>query len=276
MSALMTSTLRPGLLVGLKTSISGNVRYQTTELEAAHFTGEGFQKSRWETEKQVTDPVEHEAAKAARSAARNKVAAICANSAFGLLCPQSRESELERAIAEAQEIAAAFNATARYTRVSVYAITGRIADDDVEAVRAINSEVRSLLDRMEDGVRNLDAAEIRKAAFAARSIGAMLSSSAVQRVAVAITAARDAAKAIVKAGETAAITVDQAALKKIAESRMAFLDLDEAQEVAAPVAAGRALDFEPDAPAWEQEVKAFGRALEIAYPLGYSSGDTEA
>lgn len=260
---LLTSTLRPGLLVSLKTTISGNVRYQTKMLEQAHFTADGFEQSRWETERQISDPVELEAAKKARSAARGAITRICAQSAFGLLCPQSREPELDEAVAEARKAAEAFNATARYTRVSVYVMTGRVADDDVEAVKAINSEVRGLLDRMEDGVRNLDAEAIRKAATATRSLGAMLSSAAVERVSVAIEAARGAARAIAKSGEQAATTVDQAAIKRIAESRLAFLDLDEAGEVAAPVASGRALDLEPDAPAWESDVKRFAAELEI-------------
>ncbi len=244
--SLLTSTLRPGLLVALKTSISGNVRYSTTVLEQAHFTDAGFEASRWETEKQVTDPIEHEASKKARTDARNLIGRICAQSSFGLLCPQSREPELDRAVTEARKIIDSFNQGARYTRVGFNILTGRIADDDVEAVRAINSEVRVLLDRMEDGVRNLDAAAIRKAAKATREIGAMLSSSAVERVSTAIAAARGAANAITKAGETAAGVVDREAIKLIAESRMAFLDLDEAREVAAPAAKGRALDLEPE------------------------------
>lgn len=266
MSNLMTSTLRPGLLVGLKTSINGNVRYATKVLEHAHVTAEGVQQSRWETEKVITDPKEDEASRVARSAARNKIASVCAQSAFGLLCPQSRERDLKAAVEEANKIVDEFNASARYTRVSIYVITGRVADDDAEAVRAINSEVRTLLERMEAGVRNLDAPEIRKAANAARSIGAMLSPAAVERVSTAIQAAREAAKAISKAGEQAAATVDMEAVKRISESRMAFLDLDEAAEVSAPVAAGRAVDLTPedaDAPAWERDVEKFSRQLEV-------------
>ncbi len=43
------------------------------------------------------------------------------------------------------ELADEFNATARLTRLYVNVIAGRIAPDDVEAVKAINSEVRDLL-----------------------------------------------------------------------------------------------------------------------------------
>ena len=85
---LNTSTLRPGLMVSLKTSIQGNVNYRTLTLEGDHITETGERKARWETERTVTDPVEHEAAIRARSLARSKIQCVCANSAFGLLCPE--------------------------------------------------------------------------------------------------------------------------------------------------------------------------------------------
>src|SRR5580765_135900 len=88
MSAINTSTLRPGLLVGLSTSISGNVRYRTQTLEEEHLTEDGAEAARWETERTITDPAEYEAAKKARSKARNSIVRVCAASAFGLLCPE--------------------------------------------------------------------------------------------------------------------------------------------------------------------------------------------
>jgi hypothetical protein len=138
-----------------------------------------------------------------------------------------------------------FNASATLTRVSVNVIVGRIAADDVEAVRAINSEVRDLLARMDAGVAKLDPDEIRDAANRAKGLGQMLSPEASGRVQVAINAARLAAREIVKAGEQAAVEVTAAAIAAITETRTAFLDLDDATEVAAPTETGRALDFEP-------------------------------
>jgi hypothetical protein len=57
----------------------------------------------------------------------------------------------------------------------------------------------------------------------------------------------EAAKKIVKGGETAAVEIDLIALDAIKRSRTAFLDLDDAAEIQAPNAEGRALDFEPTA-----------------------------
>ncbi|MGH7177999.1 MAG: hypothetical protein ACREJC_11510 [Tepidisphaeraceae bacterium] len=241
---MQTTTLRPGLLVSLGTRLQGNVTYAKRTIESAHLDSAGAEREIWETERTVADPVELEAAKKARSKASSLIRGVCAQSAFGLLCPENRASDLEQAITQARTVAEDFNAGARLSRVSVYVITGRIAPDDVEAVRAINSEVRELMDDMARGLSNLDPATIREAANKARALGSMLSPAAESRVKEAIEAARSAARKIVKAGETAAVEVDTLAIRRIATQRTAFLDLDEAAEIEAPAAQGRALDFE--------------------------------
>ncbi len=58
---LRTTTLRPGFLVSLKTSLTGNVSYSTATIESDHETAAGELKARWETERTVSDPAEHEA-----------------------------------------------------------------------------------------------------------------------------------------------------------------------------------------------------------------------
>lgn len=242
---MQTSTLRPGLLVSLKTSIVGNVSYRTSDIEAARVDENGEQHSRWETEKTVIDPAEHERATKARGKARSAVSRVCANSAFGLLCPESEADKLEAAIAEARQIADEFNASAQVTRIAIYVIAGRVASDDVEAVRAINSEVKDLLDQMQRGVQDLEPSQIRDAANKARSVSQMLSKDAQDRVADAIEAARKAARQIVKAGEAAAIEVDQMALRKLAQARTAFLDLSEQTAVETPQVEVPTVDLEP-------------------------------
>lgn len=246
---IQTSTLRPGLLVSLKTSIHGNVKYAKTILEADRQIEEtGTKVARWETERTIALPEEHEAARKARSKASQLITSVCARSAFGLLCPEVAAESLEKAIKRAREIADEFNETAVLSRISIYVITGRIASDDVEAVKAISSEVRDLMDDMERGVKNLDVKGIREAASRVKEIGTMLSPETQARVTLAVEAARGAAKKIVQAGEQAAAEVDLLAVARIQEARTAFLDLDEQKEVQAPAAQQRALDLEPSAP----------------------------
>ena len=73
----------------------------------------------------------------------------------------------------------------------------------------------------------------------------MLSPEAAARIQLAVEAARESAKKMVKAGEQAACEIDLRAIRSVTEARTAFLDLDEAREIAAPRQDARALDLTP-------------------------------
>jgi hypothetical protein len=242
-----TTTLRPGLLVGLTTSIRGNVSYIKRDIETGHIVANGEHVAKWETERTISDPAEYARATKVRSDARGLIVKVCVPTAFGPICPEADAADLEAAIVKARKLCEDFNRTAEVTRVKFYIMTGRVASDDLEAVKAINGEVRDLLADMTDGVKNLDAKVIREAAAKAKSIGAMLTPDAQARVEVAIKAARDQATKIVAAGEDAAVEIDKRTIRVLTEARTAFLDMDGADEVAAPAAASRALDLEPAA-----------------------------
>ena len=90
------NTLRPGLLVALNTSVKGNVNYTRRDLETDHETDAGL-KTKWETERTITDAAEYEQAIKVRSKARSLVTAVCTPTAFGLLCPETGAPELQPA-----------------------------------------------------------------------------------------------------------------------------------------------------------------------------------
>lgn len=244
---MQSSTLRPGLLVSLKTSIEGNCKYAKRTIEGAHIDETGAQVAIWETERTITDAAEFDLAKKTRAKARATIASVCSLTAFGLLCPEDKAAKLEDAVTEARKLCSDFNKDAELTRCFVYVITGRVAQDDVEAVRAINSEVRELVATMQDGLVNLDVKAVREAADKARALGQMLAPDAAERVKEAIEAARAAARKIVKTGETVAQEIDKSTLATLARARTEFLDLDDAAPVAAPHAEARAVDMTPDA-----------------------------
>lgn len=244
---MQSTTLRPGYLVALNTSVAGkNCQYRKEELEGAHITDDGVQRARWETTRTIEDPVEFEAGQTARKKARALISKVCMPTSFGLLCTEARYGELERAIAEARKVVDEFNELADITRVSVYVITGRIAPTDAEAVRAINSELRNLMGAMEQGISNVDVIAIRAAAAKAKQLGAMLTPDAASRVQDAVEAARRAASRYVQAGEAAALEIDTVALRSLATARTAFLDIesDTSTEVAEVAAEARGVDFE--------------------------------
>jgi hypothetical protein len=240
---IQTQTLRPGFLVALHTTIRGNVHYEKKVLDPDHAREDGSKYARWETERVIADPKEHEEARQARGRACSILRSVCVQSAFGLLCPESRAEELYEAIQNAKAEASSFNAKAKLGRVEVSVLTGRIAADDVEAVRAIGGEVRDLLRSMEAGVKNMDVEAIRAAAVRAKGLGTMLSQQASDRVQEAVAAARELAKKIVKAGDNAALEVDAQVMKKIKAARVSFLDLGEERVIARPKTKARSVDL---------------------------------
>lgn len=227
---MTTSVLRPGLLVSLKTTVKGGVNYQRVDLEKDHETEDGARRARWETVRTIPDPEEFERATQARANARAIVAAVCVNSAFGLLCPNSKEEELWAAVERARDVVESFNRSASLSRLGVYVLVGRIAQDELEAVRAIRAEVTELLDRMQAGIRAADPEAIRDAATKARQLGAMLTDEAAGKVSEAVLEARRAAREITrrveKSGEQAAKVIGELSMKAIDGARFAFLDLD--------------------------------------------------
>lgn len=243
---IQASTIRPGMLVVLKSSVSGNVSHSKQVIEAEHTTDDGAQKARWETERVVANPEEFVEATKLRNQARQKIAGMCIQTAFGLLCPEEKTDQLDAKVNEAQAICEEFNKRAQCTTIGIYIVAGRVAADDAQAVRAINSEVRDLMATMEAGLAELNVEKVRGAADKARSLGAMLSPQAAERVKGAIDIARKAATEMKKAAEVGTAEIDLAAIRKLTESRTSFLDVSEDQaEVEAVSHEGRAIDLAP-------------------------------
>jgi hypothetical protein len=227
------------------------VVYQRRDIAPEHAEGSAL-VAQWETRREIQDAEEHARAVVARGAARTAITRVCCASTFGLLCPESRESDLGAAIIEAQRIAAEFNATALQTRVDVFALVGRIASDDAEAARAIGAEVRELLDSMQTAVAAADVDAIRDAANKARALSGMLSAEVSGKVSAAIEEVRKVARDIVKRAEgsasVAAAIVREVSLAKLDAARFAVLDLtsEETPASVATIAPAPAIEFAPD------------------------------
>lgn len=268
---MKTAVIKPGLIVGLRTTIEGGVSYRRVDLEPDHKTEDGERRAKWETERTITDADEFERAQVARSACRSAVVAVCSASSFGvLLCPQDRETDLQEAMQKAELIAANHNAGASNTRVTVSILVGRIYSDDAAAARAIASDVSSMIAAMQRGIASADPEAIRKAANEARAMQQMLSTDVAVKVSQAVEEARRAARAIVarvqKAGEKAADVVGQLYTQKLEAARMAFLDLEEGAQVEAIAPSGRGIDIEPAAPC--EPAKAPGRIVMMDIETG--------
>lgn len=234
------ATIRPGVLVVVKSSVFGGVTYQRTDLDADGMpVEEGADVARWETTRIIEDKDEHERAVKARGKAISLIRKECQETTFGLLCPEQREGALDAAIAKAREIVDAHNASAASTKISIHTLKGRVASNDAEAARAITSEIGQLVVQMDRGIAQLDSKAIRAAADRAREMSAMLDDSVKGKIDAAIEQARKAARTIVKRiekeGEDKAIVLMDIQRGQIESARIAFLDMS--GDNAAPVEA---------------------------------------
>lgn len=239
--------LKPGILVSLKTSQTGNRSYKKEELERAHIAEGGVERSRWNTTKIVYDPAEAKAAAQTANRARYLVTRLCADTAHGPLCPVERRDDLNAAIVEAREMVREFNETAVFSRVDVNVICGEIIADDLNTVRALFSETERFMAEMQEGLAELDVKKVRAICVKALDVGQMLSPEAGATMALAVNTAREACKKIVAAGEQAAAEIDQRAINTIGVARSSFLDFNISEDGTEVKAfhAPRALDFAP-------------------------------
>jgi hypothetical protein len=227
-------TIRPGMLVGLKTRIQGGVTYSTSE-ESLERDGCEEDKT-WRTLRHVEDVEELASATEVRNKAGSLIRLVCIPTPFGLVCPKERRTELGERITDAQKRIQEHNKTAVHTKIDLYVIQGEIADNDKQAVLAILSEVRDALDEMKRGVETVNVKTIRDAALKAKNIGQMLPKDQEERVSKAVAAARSAArliaKRIEKGGELASIVLKEISMKPIDDLRFSFLDMEDAPKKA--------------------------------------------
>jgi hypothetical protein len=246
MSDVNIRTIRPGLLVSVHARQSGNRSYQKRDIERAHLTESGTERSSWATTKIVFDPEEAKLASQVANRARYLITRLCADTAHGPLCPLDRRDDLKEAIKEARKLTAEFNDKAVFSRVEINVICGEVVADDVEAARALFSETEKFMAQMQEGLKELDVKKVRAAAAKLLDIGQMLSVGANANVAAAVNTARAAARKIVASGEQAAIEIDQQAIAKIGVARSSFLDFGMSGDevIIEHERLGRALDFE--------------------------------
>jgi hypothetical protein len=238
---IQATTLRPGFLVSLKTSVSGNVSYEELAKDV-RIDNDGAEITVRESERTIRDREEHDRAIKTRSRCRSLVTGVCAKTpGFGLLCPKDREERLQAAIEASRRTATDFNLTSSYSKIEVNVICGEINPSDLDAVRAINSEVRDLITVMTSGLTKSDVDTVRKAAAQARELSLMLDDEGKAKVEETIATARKAATEVRKAAKEGKPVDVQAAIAELATARHAFLDVDQpAAAVAAPEAESRA------------------------------------
>lgn len=223
------STIRPGYLVSVKTSIKGGVQYQREDLETGLPVEDGQEVTEWKTTKIVENVEEAERAAKVRSKARQMIEKVCIKTAFGPVCPLDQVGALDALVANARKLVEDANATFSHTRVGIYVLKGEVKSNDAEALRSITQEASELVAQMDSGIKEFNAEKIRDAATRARELSAMLGDETKAKIDGAIEQARKAARMIVKRieteGEDRAIVLADIQRGQIESARIAFLDM---------------------------------------------------
>lgn len=258
----MAITLRPSILVVLRTTVTGGVTYDRTDLDTGEAPMPGVSRRRWVTDCTIMDPEEHERAGKVRSAARSLFTRICVDAPLGLMLPltiteEGEDADIARAQAqvdvveaEARALIATHNDIAKHTHITLESSTFTFSSPAQAArnERALRTEIARLMDLMEVGISKADPKVIQGAADRARELAQILGEEAKGVATAAIEQARKARSAIlkriIKEGEDAQTVVMGISRGMIASARTAFLDFDDAPVTAeAPMGAQRSLDL---------------------------------
>lgn len=270
-------TLKPGLLVSLKTTMRGGVEYAREDIADKK---EGTAKvEEWKTTKRVADVKEHEAASKLRSKLGGLVRKVCAPSAFGLICPVSKEAELREAIVEAKEGAAKFNTKNRTVSIGVYVLVGRIAESDQEATAAIRDELKDMLGDMQRAITGGAIEDAREAASKLLKMGMVLDEKTQGKVKRAVEEvrqiAKDAIKKVSEGGVTTAQAVASVKFTALEEARFAFLDDGETLAPVSTLPSTDARSFDEEGEV-ELSTKAAKTPLDEVPNDGFEPGAPEA
>lgn len=248
---MKTQLLRPGFMVALHSICKGGVQYESLPHDA-EVVGDRLTQ-RLESLKTVEDIREHEEAVRIRGLAAYQIRKFCGKTPFGLMCSEDNEAELDAGVVVAKGMTETFNATSSFTKISLYVLKGRISTTDEQSVKAIAGEMRSLLNEVEEAIRDLDPVKIREALTKVDQVNQLLVVEEQERVSVALEMARKAAREIKKTiskqgAEYIDVAVDyRLQLAALQEAGKGFLDYEDpvviAPENEAPAVQAGELDL---------------------------------
>jgi len=145
-----------------------------------------------------------------------------------------------------KQLVGAFNQTAVYSHVKLHVYPLEVRADDVEATRAIFSEIEEFMADMAEGMAELDTKKVRAICDKAVNLNRMLDGEASEKLELVVKVARAACTRIVKAGGEIGGEMERNTIRLIKSARTQFLDVESpSTTVARPVSTGaaRALDL---------------------------------
>lgn len=159
--------ITPGIVVALKTRVSGGITYQRFNKQVKQ-NADGLLVEEYDTVKTTIDPDLFAEATRLRSKCIGLVRAVSCETAFGMLCPASKEGDLDKSIEEAKRIAREFNDRSSTIKITVACLKGRVVDSDQEANDMVAEEMLNIIGELQaklsaEHIDNLSEAERNEA-----------------------------------------------------------------------------------------------------------------
>lgn len=161
MSEIEIKSIRPGILVAEKVTISGGIHYDK-ELEESYFEDER-QIRKWRTTAIVDDVSERQKAQMVRSQIYSLTRKVCASTPIGLICSEERSGELAEALREARRKRNEFNSEAKTCYMRTHHALFEVNPDNKQAVEAIVDHVADIANRVDEAITSSEEEVIQKA-----------------------------------------------------------------------------------------------------------------
>jgi hypothetical protein len=197
------SELKECYLVAAKNSVRGGIRYthanERTETEGSKETAQ------WETTRRLDDKAEYAKAQSIRNRYNRAVRGLGVDSPIGIIVPMDREDLIEDFDRQWSETVADFNATARFSQVSMDLEKFEIKGENMRAMENMVNSMQNTLGDLRAALESADYDEIREVVKRMRGYISVLPDNQAASIQTAIddarVQAREIRKALVRKGE---------------------------------------------------------------------------
>ena len=121
------------------------------------------------------------AAKAVVERARARIRKLCAKTVLGLVCPTSKEAELEAAVAEVEAMIAEANREFSICKVDYTVVPIRVEHDNARAMDALRREIQGYGERLVAATKSLDPVAIRRVLRSGEAIEALIAEESLRQ-----------------------------------------------------------------------------------------------
>lgn len=195
--------IEPGFLVAGDIHVDGCTTYRIADRSESR-KGRSAEAD-WKTHKRVEDAEEQRALLTTKQRLSRDIAILGARvTGFGYIVPAARGKELDKTLQKIDAEVAAYNKTARVTRMSADFAVFQIDASDDRVAAALYKRVASVLEQMEAAVERGDVKRLRAAMIDMKGLDTVLPGTESKKISALVKKARTEARAALKSAKKAA------------------------------------------------------------------------